>query len=116
MIPPETEGEQYRRLADETIYRQSITMTHWHRYAILARHTIEGPWFDEIWNSFDTYPSQLHHLIWYNFMYHVDRKNDIPEKLQSWAMSFPAISMDSCAGHSISGYNINILEVYSRKD
>ena len=87
MIPPETEGERYRRLSDEMIYRQSITITHWHRYAILARNTIEGPWFDEIWNSFTTDPSPLHHLIWYNLMYHVDRKIDIPEKLQSWAMS-----------------------------
>ncbi|KAI2503244.1 hypothetical protein MHU86_11181 [Fragilaria crotonensis] len=36
MIPPETEGERYRRLSDETIYRQSITTTHWHRHSIIG--------------------------------------------------------------------------------
>jgi hypothetical protein len=87
MIPPETALERLSRIADETTYRKTTTTTHWHRYAILARHTIEGPWFNEIWSSCLTDPSPLHHLVWYNFMYHVDRKIDIPEKLQSWTIS-----------------------------
>ncbi|KAI2490879.1 hypothetical protein MHU86_23702 [Fragilaria crotonensis] len=87
MKPPETDEEQYRRLADETVYRNSTSTTHWHKYAVLARHTVEGPWFDDILQAFPTDPSQLHHLVWFNFMYHVDRQIDIPELLQSWAMS-----------------------------
>ncbi len=87
MNPPETDSERYRRLADETTYRSTTSPTHWFKYAILARHTVEGTWFDDILKEFSNDPATFHHLIWYNFMYHVDRKIDIPERLQAWAMS-----------------------------
>ncbi|KAI2489453.1 hypothetical protein MHU86_25144 [Fragilaria crotonensis] len=83
--PTETETNKNIRLAEEHEYRKSHTPTEWHRYAVLARHTVETLWFDEIWNDFTTDPSTLHHLVWYNFMYHVDQKLDIPPQLDAWA-------------------------------
>jgi hypothetical protein len=95
MHSPETDNERYRRLADKTTYMTTASTTHWHMYAIVVRHTVEGPWFDEILNNFPNNPSTFHHLVWYEFVYHVDRKIDNPERLQTWAMSISQPFMDN---------------------
>lgn len=38
-----------------------------------------------MWNEFETDPTCLHSIIWYNFMYQIERKKMIPDKLQTWA-------------------------------
>jgi hypothetical protein len=35
-----------------------------------------------IWKEFDVDPLRLHLLIWYQYMYHVDCKMDMPQKLE----------------------------------
>jgi hypothetical protein len=95
LLPIESEQHKNLRLNDEADFRQKHNPTHWHRYAILARHTVEPLWFDEIWNDFETDPSTLHHLVWYNFMYHVDQCVNIHPKLEAWAnlISQPYLSI-----------------------
>jgi hypothetical protein len=41
--------------------------------------------FEVLWNNFDNDPVQLHLVIWYRYMYHVDHKLDAPQKLHDWA-------------------------------
>ena len=31
-------------------------------------------------------PLRIHRLIWYNYLYYIDREKDIPEKLNTWAL------------------------------
>ncbi len=43
--------------------------------------------FDATWKKMDRDPLLVHRAIWYQFMYHVDRDIQIPEKLNAWAMN-----------------------------
>ncbi|KAI2500342.1 hypothetical protein MHU86_14150 [Fragilaria crotonensis] len=83
--PPETKEERYKRLHDEADYRHSTNPTYWHRYATLGRYVVDGNTFDHICQEFESDPTHLHLLIWFQYMYHVDRKMDIPQKLDDWA-------------------------------
>jgi hypothetical protein len=84
-IPPETSDERYQRLHEETAYRHSTNPTYWNRYATLGRYVVDGHTFDLICKEFEDNPIHLHLLIWFQYMYHVDRKMDIPKKLDDWA-------------------------------
>jgi hypothetical protein len=80
-----TAEEQYQMLADDDAYRQTVSPTSWSRYVNLGRPTTNGFNFDKIWNNFESDPSLLYQLIWYTFLYCVDRKLDLPPKLDLWA-------------------------------
>jgi hypothetical protein len=43
--------------------------------------------FEQFWRQFDHEPLKMHQIIWYQFMYHVDREIPMPEKLSAWAMN-----------------------------
>jgi hypothetical protein len=83
--PPETSEERYKRLHDEAEYRHSTNQTLWHRYATLGRYVVDGNTFDLICKEYEDNPIRLHLVIWFQYMYHVDRKMDIPDKLDDWA-------------------------------
>jgi hypothetical protein len=84
--PPETDQERYKRIAVETDYRNDAKdSTAWYRYFTLGRYVVDGPTFDTIMEQSDCEPLQPHCLIWYQYMYHADRKLDIPAKLEAWA-------------------------------
>lgn len=81
----ETEKDRNTRISMENTYRQHTNPTSWNRYCTLGRYAVDGNTFDTIWKEFEVDPLRVHCLIWYNYMYHVDRNMDIPEKLDSWA-------------------------------
>ena len=86
-IPPETSAERYDRTLQEAKYRMNRkdNPSAWHRYFTLGRYVVEGFHFDTIWKGYEDDPLRFHLLIWYQYMYHVDRKLDIPPKLDAWA-------------------------------
>ena len=98
-IPPEhlheTQNDRVKRIYEETIQRQDTTATAWHRFVILGRNIVSFDTFEVLWNNFDNDPLQLHLVIWYRYMYHVDHKLDAPQKLHDWAntLSLPYLSV-----------------------
>ena len=42
--------------------------------------------FEEIWKRREEDPLTLHRVIWYQFMFHVDKYIEVPEILNSWAI------------------------------
>ena len=62
------------------------TPTAWYRYLQLGYFAFEDcSEFEEVWANLETDPLLLHQVIWYQFMYHMDRNIEISEKLQAWA-------------------------------
>ena len=52
--PSETDQERYKRLADETDYRNDTNdSTAWYRYFTLGRYVVDGPTFDKILDKSD---------------------------------------------------------------
>jgi hypothetical protein len=82
---PETSQERFTRISDETDYCNDTNCMLWYRYVTLGRYVVKGHNFDNIINNIERDPLKAHSLIWYQYMYHVDRKIDIPEKLKAWA-------------------------------
>ena len=41
--------------------------------------------FEDMWNDFENDPLSVHQIIWYQFLYHMDRRIPIPSKLELWA-------------------------------
>jgi len=77
--------ERIRKDNDDS-YRTSVTPTAWHRYVQLGYYALsDGKTFDTEWQSFEESPLRMHRLIWYNYMFHVDRQLDLPLKLNAWA-------------------------------
>ncbi|KAI2500823.1 hypothetical protein MHU86_13680 [Fragilaria crotonensis] len=83
--PPETQRDRYNRLHSETDFRNSHTPTAWYRYSVLGHYAVSGELFEMMWTEFETDPIRLHSVIWYNYMYQIERKKLIPDKLQAWA-------------------------------
>jgi hypothetical protein len=81
--PAETSRERFARISSETDYRNATNRTYWHRYFTLGRYVVDGHTFDRILSNPD--PKKAHCLIWYQYMYHIDRKIDVPAKLEAWA-------------------------------
>ena len=94
---PETSQERFNRISDETDYRNNTNCTSWYCYVTLGRYVVKGHDFDNIINNIECDPLKAHSLIWYQYMYHVDRKIDIPKKLEAWATTK---SMTYLAKHS----------------
>ncbi len=103
-----TTEEQQCLLADDAAYRQTVTATTWSRYVTLGRPTTTGFNFDKIWNNFENDPLLLYQLIWYTFLFHVDRKLDVPIKLNHWAMT---IVQPYLAIHSPDKLTIHTLQI-----
>ena len=91
-IPPEhlseTQNERVKRIYEETVQRNDTTPTAWHRFATLGRNIMSFTQFESLWNNFDNDQLQLHLVVWYRYMYHIDRKFDVPQKLHAWANTF----------------------------
>ena len=83
--PPENDEERQVRISIETNYKNVTDCTYWHRYSTLGRHAVDGHTFDKIMLSIDTDPLKAHCLIWYQYMHSIDRKFEIPVKLEDWA-------------------------------
>jgi hypothetical protein len=79
--------EHFRRAANANAYRQHGNPTTWHTYITLGFFAFDDcSSFERIWKRFDADPLTVHRVIWYQFMYYVDREMPIPEKLNAWAM------------------------------
>ncbi|KAI2498103.1 hypothetical protein MHU86_16413 [Fragilaria crotonensis] len=81
---PETTPESNIREMTEKEYRDSTTPTLWHRYITLGRYVVDGFTFDSIMEEGVIDPLKMHCLVWYQYVYHLDQKIDIPPKLQAW--------------------------------
>jgi hypothetical protein len=79
-------AEKYRRNANEHAYKQHGTQTNWNRYVNLGLFVFEDcSECDKAWSVMEKEPLLIHHSIWYNFMCHVDRELQVPDKLNAWA-------------------------------
>lgn len=67
------------------IYKNDTDCMFWHRYFTLGRYVVDGYTFDKILQNIDSDPLKAHCLIWYQDMYHIDRKMDMPINLEVWA-------------------------------
>ena len=83
---PNDKGLMHRRQANDELYRSKGNATKWNRFTTLAYYALDdGMKFDEEWKKFDREPLTIHRIIWYNYMYHVDRDMDVVPKLNAWA-------------------------------
>jgi hypothetical protein len=74
-----------RRHQQEHVYRSKTSPTKWHRYLTLGRYSMSGPNFDILMDDEEVDALKLHCVIWYNYMFHVDRNMECPPKLDAWA-------------------------------
>lgn len=76
----------YRRRANDSLYQQISSPAKWQKYVTLGYFAIDdGAFFDLEWSARAASPTKMHSIIWYNYLYHIDRDMDIPAKLNSWA-------------------------------
>ena len=83
--PPENNEERQVRISIKTNYKNVTDRTYWHRYSTLGRHVVDGHTFDKIMLSIDSDRLKALCLIWYQYMYSIDRKLERPVKLEDWA-------------------------------
>ncbi|KAI2501731.1 hypothetical protein MHU86_12737 [Fragilaria crotonensis] len=105
--PPETTKDRYNRLHSETDFRNAHTPTAWYRYFTLGQYAVTGDLFEMMWREAETDPIRVHSVIWYNYMYHIERKKVIPDKLNAWATK---ISQQFLATHDPSLLTIDTLK------
>ncbi|KAI2501849.1 hypothetical protein MHU86_12614 [Fragilaria crotonensis] len=100
--PSELESH-YRRLANADAYRQHGDKVTWNRYLNLGYYAFDDcKEFVHHWSKFDEDPIGCHRMIWYNFMFHVDRKLDISSTLQAWATGISQPYLQTFAPHHLS--------------
>ena len=77
---PDSKEIVSRRNANDSVYQWHFaSFKSWQRYATLGYYTLDdGSLFDMAWTCMDTCPLRLHRMIWYNYMYHIDRHLDLP--------------------------------------
>jgi hypothetical protein len=76
--------DRYRRNANESAYCQIGNPTNWNRFIHLGLFVFDDcVEFDKVWGAIETEPLMLHRAIWYNFMCHVDRELQVPDKLNA---------------------------------
>jgi hypothetical protein len=87
LIHRETDPIEFfsQRKADDDAYRLLATPTFWNRFITLGYHATTGKEFETIWKNRLVDPLRFHRLVWYNYLYYVDRGFDIPTKLHFWA-------------------------------
>jgi hypothetical protein len=67
-------------------YCLTATPFQWNRYILLGLHThIDGNKFDDEWTKNPINLTQQNKIVWYNFMYYVDRNIGIHSLLENWA-------------------------------
>jgi hypothetical protein len=70
-------------------FRQYGNPSEWNRYLTLGYFALKDCGeIEKLRKNFDNDPLMMHRIIWYQFMYHVDREISIPVKLNEWAMIF----------------------------
>ena len=68
-------------------FRLTATPLQWNRYLLLGFFSHEdGAKFEFEWTQQPDDWLHRHKIVWYNFMYFVDRNTDIPLTLQTWAI------------------------------
>ena len=73
--------------ANDEMYRRLHTATEWNRYTTLGFFAVnDGMDVDIEWRAQLVDPLRVHRLIWYNYLYHIDRDMDVPQKLDTWAI------------------------------
>jgi hypothetical protein len=78
--------ERYRRNANANGYKQHGNPTNWNRYITLGLFVFDDCIdCDKAWSKMEEEPIMIHRAIWYNFMCHVDRELQVPDKLNAWA-------------------------------
>jgi hypothetical protein len=78
--------ERYRRNANENMYQQIGNQTKWNRYINHGLFVFEDCRdCDKMWAATEPDTLMIHRSICYNFMCHVDRELQIPDKLNAWA-------------------------------
>ena len=83
---PNDKELSYRRQANDNAYRTTGNATKWNRFTTLAYYALDdGMQFDKEWEKFETDPIIIHRIIWYNYMYQMDRDMDVVPKLNAWA-------------------------------
>ena len=76
----------YRRQAHADAFKQLGTKVAWYRYVILGFYVFDDcSEFEGYCRQFVSKQTLCSKVIWYNFMYHVDRKIDLYPKLLAWA-------------------------------
>jgi hypothetical protein len=76
----------YQRTANADAFKQHGSPVAWHRYVTLGYYVYpDCADFEVIWRQFIHKQTLCCKMVWYNFMYHVDRQIDIPSQLQVWA-------------------------------
>lgn len=75
-----------RRLANANAFQQAGSPVAWYRYITLGYYVYDDcAEFESFWRQFVSKQTLCMKMVWFNFLYHVDRKLDIPIKLQTWA-------------------------------
>jgi hypothetical protein len=91
-----SEEERARRNTNADKYQQcGGDPTLWYGYLHLGFFVFEDcSDFEKAWFAIDDDPLTVHKIIWYQFLYHMDRRFPIPDKLQRWAtdVSHPFLS------------------------
>jgi hypothetical protein len=83
---PNDKGLMQRRQENDELYRSKGNATKWNRFTTLAYYALDdGMKFDKEWTNFESEPLTIHRIIWYNYMYHIDRDMDVVPKLNAWA-------------------------------
>ena len=79
--------ERYRRNANAAVYQENGDSIVWKRYLTLGLFAFtECNAFEIIWQRREEDPVNLHRIIWYQFMSHVDKYIEVPETLSAWAL------------------------------
>ena len=90
-------------------YRSTATPFQWNRYIRLGFHThLDGNEFDDEWTKDPISLIQRNKIVWYNFMYYVDRNIDIHPLLENWALH---VAQPYLFKHDPSFLKINTIDV-----
>jgi hypothetical protein len=103
-----SDEERCRREANAHAYRQHGTTQNWLRYLTLGYFVYDDcSKFDALWMKYSSDPIICHRMVWYNFLYHVDRNLDISKHLHAWATD---VSQPYLQRHSPQHLAINTME------
>jgi hypothetical protein len=82
-----SDEERARRNANADKYQQcGGDPTLWYCYLHLGFFVFEDcSDFEKVWFAMEDDPVTVHRTIWFQFLYHMDRRLPIPDKLQKWA-------------------------------
>jgi hypothetical protein len=111
---PHKDEKSYDRISRqqaEHVYKSRTTPTLWNRYLTLARYALIGHDFDSDMEVFGSDPLKVHCVVWYNYMYHIDRS-----KLEAWAttLSEPYLQIENAPALSVDTVLTN-WRIYAKK-